>query len=211
MCTASKIIHLQFGGLKLPRKDESSQAPAARSLPLPSLKCRVQAPRIRRPNRNLASSETRDILRPPFHVPIMAPKNRKSDTSATIPASAAAPSHSVPSAAGRPSGNSRASATSSKNASDAQQILQGIWDNYVDKTPQRTKLIDIFLAFLAVVGALQFVYCIIAGNYVSDFSCRGNSWEIQTAEEPDTWISDRSTTIWRLNLICSRKNYADPS
>jgi oligosaccharyltransferase complex subunit epsilon len=34
------------------------------------------------------------------------------------------------------------------------------------QTPQRTKLIDVFLAFLAAVGALQFIYCILAGNYV---------------------------------------------
>ena len=33
-------------------------------------------------------------------------------------------------------------------------------------TPQRTKLIDVFMVFLMVVGALQFVYCVIAGNYV---------------------------------------------
>ncbi|KAF2754293.1 defender against death DAD protein, partial [Pseudovirgaria hyperparasitica] len=40
-----------------------------------------------------------------------------------------------------------------------------IWSNYVKNTPQRTKLLDAFLAFLAVVGALQFVYVILVGNY----------------------------------------------
>ena len=54
-----------------------------------------------------------------------------------------------------------------KNASDAQEILTGIWNRYVDDTPQRTKLIDVFMAFLVVVGGLQFVYCVLAGNYVS--------------------------------------------
>jgi len=43
--------------------------------------------------------------------------------------------------------------------------VQHVWNNYVDKTPQRVKLIDTFLAFLVVVGALQFVYCVIGGNY----------------------------------------------
>lgn len=43
-----------------------------------------------------------------------------------------------------------------------------MWDNYVKATPQRTKLIDVFMAFLVVVGVLQFVYCVIVGNYVSD-------------------------------------------
>ena len=37
------------------------------------------------------------------------------------------------------------------------------------KTPQRTKLIDAFMAFLMVVGGLQFVYCVVAGNYVSSY------------------------------------------
>ena len=38
--------------------------------------------------------------------------------------------------------------------------------HYVDTTPQRTKLLDAFMAFLVVVGGLQFVYCVLAGNYV---------------------------------------------
>lgn len=42
-----------------------------------------------------------------------------------------------------------------------------MWDNYMKATPQRTKLIDVFMAFLVVVGVLQFVYCVIVGNYVS--------------------------------------------
>ena len=45
-------------------------------------------------------------------------------------------------------------------------IALGIWQNYLDSTPQRTKLIDVFMAFLVTVGVLQFVYCVIAGNYV---------------------------------------------
>lgn len=38
--------------------------------------------------------------------------------------------------------------------------------HYLDTTPQRTKLLDAFMAFLVAVGALQFLYCILAGNYV---------------------------------------------
>jgi oligosaccharyltransferase complex subunit epsilon len=49
---------------------------------------------------------------------------------------------------------------------NAQDIALGIWKNYLDTTPQRTKLIDVFMAFLVVVGALQFVYCVLVGNYV---------------------------------------------
>lgn len=49
---------------------------------------------------------------------------------------------------------------------NAGEVLNSIWQKYVDETPQRTKLIDAFMAFLVVVGALQFVYCVIVGNYV---------------------------------------------
>jgi hypothetical protein len=61
------------------------------------------------------------------------------------------------------------SATSkSKDANlSAQEVAVAMWDNYVKATPQRTKLIDVFMAFLVVVGVLQFVYCVIVGNYVS--------------------------------------------
>ncbi|TID17581.1 defender against death DAD protein [Venturia nashicola] len=60
---------------------------------------------------------------------------------------------------------SRPSTSSKKTSSSAQQIVDGIWKNYVNKTPQRVKLLDAFMAFLAVVGALQFVYCVIVGNF----------------------------------------------
>lgn len=42
-----------------------------------------------------------------------------------------------------------------------------MYRNYLAKTDQRTKLLDAFMAFLVVVGALQFVYCVIGGNFVS--------------------------------------------
>lgn len=53
-----------------------------------------------------------------------------------------------------------------RQGQSAQDIALGIWENYVDNTPQRTKLIDVFMAFLVVVGALQFVYCVLVGNFV---------------------------------------------
>ena len=51
-------------------------------------------------------------------------------------------------------------------AANWDKVLRNIYDYYMTQTPQRTKLLDVFLAFLAVVGALQFLYCILAGNYV---------------------------------------------
>ncbi|KAF8453492.1 DAD/Ost2, partial [Terfezia claveryi] len=44
-------------------------------------------------------------------------------------------------------------------------IANAAWDSYVTSTPQRTKLVDVFMGFLVVTGILQFVYCVIAGNY----------------------------------------------
>ena len=38
-------------------------------------------------------------------------------------------------------------------------------------TPQRVKLIDVFMGFLVVVGAVQFLYCVVVGNYVSWSLC----------------------------------------
>jgi hypothetical protein len=46
------------------------------------------------------------------------------------------------------------------------QVFQNLYDYYLTETPQRTRLLDVFLLFLALVGALQFLYCILAGNYV---------------------------------------------
>ncbi|KAI4120818.1 MAG: hypothetical protein LQ347_007022 [Umbilicaria vellea] len=60
---------------------------------------------------------------------------------------------------------SNTSTSSFSNSQSAQEILLGVWNNYLKSTPQRVKLIDVFMAFLVVVGGLQFVYCVVAGNY----------------------------------------------
>ena len=51
-------------------------------------------------------------------------------------------------------------------AANWDKVLQNIYDHYMEATPQRTKLVDVFLVFLLLVGALQFLYCVLAGNYV---------------------------------------------
>jgi hypothetical protein len=62
--------------------------------------------------------------------------------------------------------------TSSKlgSSATAQEVLEDVVSKYVKNTPQRVKLLDTFMAFLVVVGALQFVYCCIVGNFVSPFA-----------------------------------------
>ncbi|KAK3300969.1 DAD family-domain-containing protein [Chaetomium fimeti] len=45
------------------------------------------------------------------------------------------------------------------------RIAHNVVAHYSATTPQRTKLLDAFLAFLVAVGGLQFAYCVLAGNY----------------------------------------------
>lgn len=46
------------------------------------------------------------------------------------------------------------------------KVFSNLLTHYQNTTPQRTKLLDAFMAFLVVVGGLQFLYCVLAGNYV---------------------------------------------
>ncbi|KND95227.1 Dolichyl-diphosphooligosaccharide--protein glycosyltransferase subunit dad1 [Tolypocladium ophioglossoides CBS 100239] len=98
----------------------------------------------------------------------MAPKKNAREPT---PSSAATTQARMPTAGSvppqpKPSSTSAASSTVSKGgAANWDQVLQNIYQYYMKETPQRTKLIDAFLFFLAVVGALQFLYCILAGNY----------------------------------------------
>merc|ERR1712000_335330 len=95
----------------------------------------------------------------------MAPKKNVRDitpTAAAVQASAAAPA-----AASQPKAK--------KSGDSWDKVLQNIYDHYIQDTPQRTKLIDVFLVFLVAVGALQFLYCVLAGNcpfnaFLSGFS-----------------------------------------
>ena len=44
--------------------------------------------------------------------------------------------------------------------------MRDIAAHYQKTTPQRTKLLDAFMAFLVAVGALQVAYCLLVGNFV---------------------------------------------
>ncbi|KXT14049.1 hypothetical protein AC579_10526 [Pseudocercospora musae] len=94
------------------------------------------------------------------------PPRKPTSPSASHPASAVKTPQTTTRAT-QPKTTSRTSTTtpSIKNAQDAQQIALGVWNNYLNHTPQRVKLIDFFMAFLILVGVLQFAYCVLAGNY----------------------------------------------
>ncbi|KAB8261910.1 DAD/Ost2 [Aspergillus pseudonomiae] len=49
--------------------------------------------------------------------------------------------------------------------SSVSDIIHHVWQQYVATTPQRTMLLDVFMAFLVLVGGIQFIYCVVAGNY----------------------------------------------
>ncbi|POY70439.1 putative Dolichyl-diphosphooligosaccharide--protein glycotransferase [Rhodotorula taiwanensis] len=43
--------------------------------------------------------------------------------------------------------------------------VETLWDNYLEQTPSRLKLIDSFMVFLMLTGIAQFVYCFGVTNY----------------------------------------------
>ncbi|KAK6843594.1 Dolichyl-diphosphooligosaccharide--protein glycosyltransferase subunit dad1 [Apiospora arundinis] len=95
----------------------------------------------------------------------MAPKKSQTkDASATAPVVTTGTTTSSVPAVSAPSKKPSSSATA--KSSDAwSNVASNILSHYQKTTPQRTKLIDLFMAFLVVVGGLQFVYCVVAGNY----------------------------------------------
>lgn len=120
----------------------------------------------------------------------MAPKKNISTTPSpsAVPTSAAKPTAGVTSASGqptravnKPSSTTTGSSSSGqvRNAQDLQNIGLGVWNKYVDQTPQRVKLLDAFLIFLMAVGVLQFVYCVIAGNFVSTHNIFGRTGSLE--------------------------------
>lgn len=101
---------------------------------------------------------TSNFLVPSFdRESIMAPKKNARDITPTAAATAQA-SAPAPASASQPKPK--------KSGDSWDKVLQNIYDHYIQDTPQRTKLIDVFLVFLVAVGALQFLYCVLAGNYV---------------------------------------------
>jgi len=100
----------------------------------------------------------------------MAPKKNAREPA---PSAAATTQSSTTAAGSVPQQPKPATSLKSTGAANWDEVLQNIYQYYMKETPQRTKLVDVFLVFLAAVGALQFLYCILAGNYVS---LRESAW-----------------------------------
>ncbi|KAN0069599.1 DAD family domain containing protein [Elaphomyces granulatus] len=98
----------------------------------------------------------------------MAPKRHAVSNTGGGTAAAAA-SSSSPSSASQSSSKVTQRSTNSSSGlapnSSPQAIIQHVWQRYLAQTPQRTLLLDAFMAFLVLVGGIQFVYCVLAGNY----------------------------------------------
>ncbi|KAK3906932.1 defender against death DAD protein [Staphylotrichum tortipilum] len=104
----------------------------------------------------------------------MAPKQRNTTAAAPPPATSTSTSTPTPSTSSSQPTTAAAAATTAPSkprltAGGQPQTLDRIVANvaahYLDTTPQRTKLLDAFMAFLVAAGALQFLYCVLAGNY----------------------------------------------
>ncbi|KAL7628863.1 oligosaccharyltransferase complex subunit epsilon [Parahypoxylon ruwenzoriense] len=91
----------------------------------------------------------------------MAPKR-----SAAAAAAAAAASAPTPDAAPTSTITAKTDSDSTKSFIDGYiEPFRSFWNSYQKNTPHRTKLLDLFMAFLLIVGALQFAYCLIGGNF----------------------------------------------
>lgn len=98
----------------------------------------------------------------------MAPKkNARDTTSATAATSQASTSTTAPIPL-TPEQTKPAVPKKSDARADVQwdRIPQTIYNHYINETPQRIMLLDVFLVYLVVVGAIQFVNCAIAGTFV---------------------------------------------
>ena len=103
------------------------------------------------------------------------PPSSTSTTSSSFTAPSSSTPHSSKSATSPPA---RTSTSASSDNASLQAVLQQAWDAYLKSTPQRIKLLDVFMGFLVFVGVVQFVYVVLAGNYVSrGFSFGVKHWE----------------------------------
>lgn len=116
-------------------------------------------PTIKEPDSPPTSPASQNTLTDPSTP--MAPRKNARDRF-TTPATAIATKETPPAAPAKTS-------TSKGSRANWDDVLMNIYQHYMNETPQRTKLIDVFLFFLIVVGGLQFLYCVLAGNYVRRF------------------------------------------
>lgn len=92
--------------------------------------------------------------------PAAAPKSTTQSAHAAATTTPTAPVQTTPKPA-------TTTTTTLSNKASAQDVALHVWQKYLNDTPSRTLLLDVFMLFLVLVGAIQFLYCILVGNYVS--------------------------------------------
>ncbi|KAI0890417.1 DAD family-domain-containing protein [Annulohypoxylon maeteangense] len=143
--------------------------------------------------------------------------------------SAAAPTVAAPVTPASMTVTTANTTTAKTTKSEDKAVWWTLWDYYKANTPQRTKLIDVFMGFLVVVGILQFAYCVLAGNYpfnafLSGFSATVGqfvltaSLRIQTAQgnksefpsvSPERYVLFHPDSHIYTRLTFSRRAFAD--
>ncbi|KAJ2898814.1 oligosaccharyl transferase subunit [Zalerion maritima] len=91
----------------------------------------------------------------------MAAKKTATSSATAIPGSGGA----TPARSSTPTPATMTAKASKSSGSSPNDMVQKVIKYYINTTGPRTNLIDVFLVFLVVNGAVQFLYCIIAGNY----------------------------------------------
>ncbi|SPN96984.1 related to apoptotic cell death regulator DAD1 [Cephalotrichum gorgonifer] len=84
----------------------------------------------------------------------MAPKSKKTEA-----ATASAPVAPVAAPAALPKQSSQSASVK------WDRVVYDVVAHYNKTTPQRTKLIDLFMVYLLVVAAIQLIYCVVVGDY----------------------------------------------
>lgn len=64
-----------------------------------------------------------------------------------------------------------------KTNSSPIEIAQYVWTQYTTTTAQRTMLLDAFMGYLALVAIVQFIYCVVAGNFVRLLDTLNTNWK----------------------------------
>lgn len=132
----------------------------------------------KQPLRLSTTETTPSTLEKPSSTAIMPPKKNAAAQQQSAPPKLPQTTNTPSTAASTPQPIRKAAASAKATSNETQDIFLGVWNKYVSQTPQRTKLLDTFMGFLIVVGVLQFVYCVIAGNYV-----RQISWQTERDRE----------------------------
>jgi hypothetical protein len=129
----------------------------------------------------------------------MAPK-KSSAAAATPPPPKPVPSHARAFSSTSSSTPSSKPSSTLSSKSSPQEVALYVWNQYLQNTPSRTLLLDAFMAFLVLVGGIQFLYAIVGGNYVRS---QQRPYHLQPVSPPITDDSSPSTPSSPASLLPS--------